>query len=386
MNKNNHLVFLDGLRGLAALYVVIFHAKWFLWHSSSTGPCHEKSYPILGKIILYFFTLFNSGHLAVIFFFVLSGFVIHLRYARQLKEFGENSTFNFMDFIKRRARRLYPAFLFSILFTFVLDKVGENMGLLTYTNHTLYSSMNDLNNLHVHDLRTLFGNLLFLMKTYVPVWGTNEPLWSLKYEWWFYMMYPVLWFLSKTSIALATLVLIVLFFLSFLKWTYGLELFRVIFSLILAWWSGVLLADVYCKRLNVSFGQLSFILFLVPFPLMLYLYRIRMITESSVSLDILCSFIFVGLISFCFYLQEKKISLHFLEILKPLGDMSYTLYLTHFPIIFFISGLLMSLNPEHTLPKHCGFVLFGIFATVVFAYFMHFIVEKPFLSSKVIYD
>ena len=44
-----------------------------------------------------------------------------------------------------------------------------------------------------HDWKTFIGNLAFLMKTYVPVWGSNDALWSLKFEWWFYMLYPLYW-------------------------------------------------------------------------------------------------------------------------------------------------------------------------------------------------
>ena len=37
---------------------------------------------------MYCFSLFRYGHEAVLFFFVLSGFVIHLRYARRMAEQG----------------------------------------------------------------------------------------------------------------------------------------------------------------------------------------------------------------------------------------------------------------------------------------------------------
>ena len=92
---SDDLRFLDGLRGLAALYVMIGHARWLLWEGYSEGYLqHPDSYSQAGKALVYFFSIFRYGREAVLFFFVLSGFVIHLRYARKLKaEVGSPSRF-----------------------------------------------------------------------------------------------------------------------------------------------------------------------------------------------------------------------------------------------------------------------------------------------------
>ena len=74
---------LDGLRGVAALMVVIFH----LFERYSGGPC--------GQIV-------NHGYLAVDFFFVLSGFVVGYAYDDR---WGKMSL---ADFFKRRLTRLHP--------------------------------------------------------------------------------------------------------------------------------------------------------------------------------------------------------------------------------------------------------------------------------------
>ena len=41
-------------------------------------------------------------------------------------------------------------------------------------------------------LTTLFGGLLFQSSLASPSFGTNGPLWSLSFEFWFYALYPVL--------------------------------------------------------------------------------------------------------------------------------------------------------------------------------------------------
>lgn len=74
---------LDGLRGVAALMVVIFH----LFETYSKGPAYQ---------------IVNHGYLAVDFFFVLSGFVVGYAYDDR---WDRMSTWGFF---KRRLTRLHP--------------------------------------------------------------------------------------------------------------------------------------------------------------------------------------------------------------------------------------------------------------------------------------
>jgi len=74
---------LDGLRGVAAMMVVLFH----LFETYSKGPAHQ---------------IINHGYLAVDFFFVLSGFVIGYAYDDR---WDKMTTWGFF---KRRLTRLHP--------------------------------------------------------------------------------------------------------------------------------------------------------------------------------------------------------------------------------------------------------------------------------------
>ena len=90
--------------------------------------------------------------------------------------------------------------------------------------------------------------------------------------------------------------------------------------------------------------------------------------------------IFFTVLAVGFLFKEWNIRLLWLENLKPLGDMSYTLYVTHFPILVLLSGWLMSRSPNGLLPKQFGWVFAGMVLTMLFAYALHFIVERPFLG------
>jgi peptidoglycan/LPS O-acetylase OafA/YrhL len=372
-NSNGEsLQFLDGLRGLAALYVVIGHARWLLWEGYSEGFLkHPDQYTAFGKTIVYGSMLFRYGHEAVLFFFVLSGFVIHLRYSKQLWLGKSEARFDWRSYVWRRAKRLYPPLGLALILTLLFDLLGRYLGYSIYRQSTPYPLINQ-NVFADHSWLTGVGNLAFVMTSYVPVWGTNGPLWSLKFEWWFYMIYPVFWWVSKKSITLATALMVGLWVASFYPAVWGLSLFREVFSMMLAWWFGVLLADIYTGRLRCSFATLS--------PLSLLLFALPFAAADTLVKDILWGMGFSGLISLCFVMQKRGgVMIDILERLKPLGDMSYTLYVIHFPLLVLMSGFVSSLSQSGHLPAHLGWVIPGICVCVLLAYLAHWLVEVPFV-------
>jgi peptidoglycan/LPS O-acetylase OafA/YrhL len=99
--KNNiptskpHYEILDGLRGVAAIVVLIFHIS----ESFTLDP---------------YLKFANHGYLAVDFFFVLSGFVIGYAYD------GRWQKMSFGNFFKRRLIRLHPMVVFGMVLGAVL--------------------------------------------------------------------------------------------------------------------------------------------------------------------------------------------------------------------------------------------------------------------------
>lgn len=92
-----HYELLDGLRGVAALLVVWYH----VFEGFATSPLDQR---------------FNHGYLAVDFFFILSGFVIGYAYDDRWK-----TTMTVKDFFKRRLIRLHPMVV-----------LGAVLGAITY--------------------------------------------------------------------------------------------------------------------------------------------------------------------------------------------------------------------------------------------------------------
>ena len=141
----------------------------------------------------------------------------------------------------------------------------------------------------------------------------------------------------------------------------------------IAWWFGALLADAFVGRLAISFRALaSLTLALAVVPLWHGMSAVR---------DIAVALGFTGVIAGCFALQERGWRLAPLAALGPLGAMSYTLYVVHFPILVLGSGLLMRATGG-PLPSHFGWVAAGIAISLVVAWALHLVVERPFVSRR----
>ena len=144
---------LDGLRGVAAIIVVAFH----LFETYSAGPAHQ---------------ILNHGYLAVDFFFVLSGFVIGYAYDDR---WDRMTTW---DFFKRRLVRLHPMVIMGTLLGASLFYFSACSAFPMVMQTPWWNVL----------LMTLLGCLMFPTPTSWDIrgwWETNAlngPTWSLMWE------------------------------------------------------------------------------------------------------------------------------------------------------------------------------------------------------------
>ena len=363
------LDFLDGMRGLAALYVLVGHARWLLWEGFGSYSQHSQSYHLLGKLVVYASALARFGHEAVIFFFVLSGFVIHLRYARLLLR-DPHAPFDLFPYLSRRARRLYPPLIAALAITYGLDRLGQSADLPTATGTTLYPLINE----HVrfdHSAVTLTRNLAFVTD---PVFGSDGPLWSLGYEWYFYLLYPLVFGLARRSWKAATIAMTLTSALGFLPvWGQHLDWPRHIFQMMLIWWFGATLADSFIGRPGISLQALRW--------LMPCLGAVFVKQVDPFLRDIVIGLGFAGLLAGLLDLKRRGWRLSPLVKLKPLGEFSYSLYVIHFPILVLLSGWLMKTSAGR-LPAHFGWAVCGVFGSLAVAWGLHLVVERPFVRHR----
>lgn len=367
------LVFLDGLRGLAAVYVMIGHARWLLWEGGAAFQSHPGNYNFFEKAQVYFFSLFKYGHEAVLFFFVLSGFVIHLKQAKGLAR-GEQVSLN--GYFMRRVRRILPPLLFALLLTYFCDKLVEWLDASVFYGTTPDPVANQ-NISFDHSFNTLVGNVLFVQNTYVPIFGSNAPLWSLKYEWWFYMLYPLMLLVNKRRVILSLVCVAVISAISIAGWSWGIQLADDVFAYFFCWWLGCLSADMYAGRIKVP-GWLIFIatLALLYIPVSM---KYEIVPNGAIK-DTIIAIGFWGLLNLFFILQKKNVPLTMLEKLKPLGDCSYSIYVIHLPLLVLANAVIL-FNTKNVLPKSMMYVWLAILIIPVIGWVVHLFVEKPFTQK-----
>src|SRR5687767_12297319 len=101
---NTRLQSIDALRGIAALCVVLYHA---VLQTQNAVPGNIFQWPAKGLVFLS-----SLSYIGVFLFFAISGFCIHLQWAKS--QVTNPQPIHFEAFWKRRIRRLYPPYLIAI--------------------------------------------------------------------------------------------------------------------------------------------------------------------------------------------------------------------------------------------------------------------------------
>jgi len=367
-----NLSFLDGFRGLAALYVATGHARWLLWEGGESFRQAGDAYGVIGKAFALGMSMFKFGHEMVLFFFVLSGFVIHLKYALQLAK-GPDTQFTFGAYFMKRLKRIMPPYLFAILLTIVCDSLVAHYQFSIYTHTTPLPLVNQNITFH-HSWSSLIGNIFFLQDAYVPVFGSNGSIWSLKYEWYFYMLYPILLLTNKRFPKLTILGVAGIFGAYVAGFHTGFILFDQVVACLFSWWVGAFIADIYTGRVKVNRWLI--------YPLMMIVPLIPIIHTSGIPTLVKDQIVAFGFSGFLLLLLDyrEKMAVQGFGRLKWLGDCSYTLYLIHAPILILANGILLRIN-NNQMPRTFVFAWLAVAFVVLLAYALHFILEKPFTST-----
>lgn len=220
---------IDALRGIAALLVLTHHFITFFGNAVKSVASE-----FIIKILIFISDL-NSE--AVLFFFIISGFCIGLSLKGNLIREKEEVLF----YIRKRLIRIFPIYFLALFVTFL---VGISTNSLNYDSSYKFSN--------------LLGNLLFLqtpesVKHWFSPYGHNGPLWSLSYEMFFYMFFPLFsYFLVKTSAKTITVISIILLIITIVSLVLNyINLFTPWFSflsLFIIWYYGYFLLLSYINK------------------------------------------------------------------------------------------------------------------------------------------
>ncbi len=314
----HRLVHLDCLRGVAALLVCLEHLRAFLF-----VPFARLKGPLAATKLFYLLT--GLGHQAVMIFFVLSGFLV----GGSVITAFQSGKWSWKQYLLRRMSRLWVVLIPALLLTLCWDKLGYGFNPEGYhgSYRLLYNSGPALNSPTDLSFSTFLGNTCFLQTILVPCFGTNGPLWSLANEFWYYLLFPLLLSLFAP-----------------LKWLTRLLCF-------------LLLAGILCflpKSILVGgviwfLGAIVFFLIrrdnirrVVSHPLWLVTGFILsagclLASRSGHMGDGIDLAIGVGFATLVAGLATRPSSNHIYGLLSAgISEMSYTLYLVHFPALAFL--------------------------------------------------
>ncbi|RZL49705.1 MAG: acyltransferase [Pedobacter sp.] len=348
---------LDGIRGLAALYVMIHHARLTLTQSYHNGlGLHPEKYDWYDKLMVYFFSLFKFGHEAVIVFFVLSGFVIHLKQADSKYEFRN---LKLTDYIKKRIIRIYPTLITSFIVCVLVELLINAM-----TGESLVFLLSK------YSFRGFLYNLFLIPDG--PIWGHNYPMWSLKHEWFFYIMYPLLlWTTTKHHIFTITVILTI-----YASYCFGLKIpFIGAAAYTLLIWSLRGLLAYFYKNYNVRYFPF-FLIFALIYPL---------INRESVAtyplLDLVFGFTVMGGIALIISYDVPYLN-NLLIKFSWLGMFSYTLYLMHSPLLYGMEKLIKFFSATNEISYHLWYVLLACFIVPPICYVIYYYTERIAINYK----
>lgn len=348
LKTKQHFEVLDGLRGVAALTVVLFHFMEVVF----TDPTKN---------------FVGHGFLAVDFFFCLSGFVIAYAYDSRIQQLGP------LEFFKSRIIRLHP-----------LVVLGSVLGLAALLLDPFATLPAD----YTAGRIALFFLTSILMipfpvmgTTYYNLFGLNAPAWSLFWEYVANIIYGLfLWKLSKR--VMTGLLVLATGALSYVAYTKGN---------VLGGWSGGTFWDGAAR---ISFSFLAGML----------LFRYNIIIKNKLGFAGLGILLLAALMMPYFkynWLAELLVVVIYFPLLVALGagaqvsggwleklcsfagKISYPLYMTHYMVIWIFANYLNKYKPDNG--QLTPVVIAGMIILPVFAYVAMVAYDTPvrrFLSQK----
>jgi len=366
------LHYLEGIRGITASYVLLFHVvQGFLDRPTST----------LAKVI---FRLTAFGHEAVAIFIVVSGFCLTLSAAKASSPSAEPVlNLGLGRFAKRRARRILPPYFASCFVSLAL------IALFPLLRSTQTGTIWD-NSSPAFSVGSLASHAL-LFHHWFPHWKftINGPLWSVAAEWQIYFLFALLlfpirkrwgpWAVLALSfvIGYAPLWIAPSFAASAITWY--VPLFTLGMCACLGTLKGATPERAWLSRLSLGIWASVLAAIVGVFGIIFAQVWFRSAPLSDLAVGLASASVLSALAhqtansrrSWLMVLLESRP-------LVALGDMSYSLYLTHLPVV-----ALVALSFRGRLGVGSGepiaITVLSLLASLAFGAAFYWSVEKRFL-------
>lgn len=347
-----HIRTLDAVRGIAASLVVVHHFASLV----------RDQFPPTGVARYALRVLWALGHPSVVVFFVLSGFVLYLSY-RQSQQFSTTA------FLARRIFRIYPAHLAATALSvfLVLSMDASNLDGLGHYVRNVLPRLGD---------SASMGRALVLIPAVSGDQKINSVLWSLVHEMRFSLVFPLLAVACRNSpvfFLTGNIALYALARLSLLELGLSPHFFLgdgLVTSLLVSgvyfptFALGMVAAHIFLKG-EVRISGRTELAAAVALGVLALLDVDDLATALAASVVLLVA---------ATGRHARRILHH--RLLGWLGDISYALYLVHFPILMFTGYM----SRSFPLISFVGALALGIALSLAAATLLHRLIEVPFIG------
>lgn len=349
-----HYLILDALRGVAAVMVVVFHT----FEAHSKGPL---------------FQIINHGYLAVDFFFLLSGFVIGYAYDDRWEKMS------IKEFFKRRLIRLQPMVV-----------MGSIIGALFFyfqQSAVLFPAIGEVPVWKML-LTMVIGSLMIPVPPSMDIRGWQEtyplngPAWSLFYEYIANILYAVI--VRRFSKTLLSILVIVsagalVHYAVTVKgdmiggWSLDLTQIRVgLTRVMFPFFAGLLL----CRAAKLPHIKNAFLWCSILLVAVLSIPRIggaeqpwmNGLYESLIIIFVFPAIVLLGAGGTVEGKWQKSLS-------KFLGDISYPIYITHYPLIYWYTGWVV--DHQYSMQQAFPVSLLVVTGSIALAYACLKLYDEP---------
>lgn len=344
----NRLFNIDGVRGIAATMVVMNHVVFILMN---TGIVKDSYF---SEIDYHIFS--RSGEVGVQIFFCITAFLFTDRIIKT------GNKIEWMSFFYSRIKRLAPLYIFMITVSLLIalsistEKFSLSVGSV-YSMISMYSFGFLGGDVHVFGVRM------------EPI---TAVIWTLPYEWKFYAILPIAAAVissRKTLIPSSIFILIIAFIDSYINaalWIYFI--------------SGSLVALIYNKITPIEGVFYGIVSSIVSIAILIILINTDMAPYGQLRFIIITSFFALIVII--------PPSLFKIKSLVYLGEISYSSYLMHLPVMFVlfktINGINNLANIDFNNFAILSFIVVAI-STIISCFTFKYI-EYVFIKKKVRYS
>lgn len=351
-SSGKFIPFVDGLRFLAILPVVVQHA------SERLLKYNQQVQVQAWEADAHF--LVSRGAIGVIIFFTLSGFILSLPFA------GEKKAFSYRKYIGRRLTRLEPPFIFWMsLFALILIARGE-LPFAELASRWLASIF--------YSHTAIYGEFSVI----------NPVAWSLEVEIQYYLIAPFMALLyfnqPDKRFRRAALGIIVLLFLGY-QHALGWHLFPLKASLLghlQHFLIGMLLADVY-KNETAWIKQKSIVYdILAPVSLLVMAYTWTEEFAKTIIMNLALTGLFISAFKGKYFIQF--LSLKWITII---GGMCYTIYLIHLPMLELLYSFIGTFGQSTSWSGQLSITLLIALPLILLSSMIGYkMIEQPFMRRS----